>query len=907
LDQNQPIDLLPPTQYNSVFVNQDKPTTSQSTIVVTSNTGNRSKGKDFQNLLSKVNKNTASQSAPVSASNTSPTTTNKSIGKDIQKPRYAVEDIVQDEEGATSFDFLQLFKDQLNIEPTRRLPLENELSQELIDSTTPVPTLQEVEDENDSDFVIREQDNHPQSINSFASQFRKLPLQLTEVESADLQGELLFELKDKNNEEEKKQSSRLSNKFDFDLLDIVQDPNPVAIEVPSKNGKPYSIEQEETKLKDLIQEYLDPNPVCLEIPPTKEPTYPTDKELKQASRDLIFEYLDPDPICLEIPPDSDNPYKDSNYTEIEEKQISPSKEAPYPTDKELKQASRDLIFEYLDPDPICLEIPPDSDNPYKDSNYTEIEGKAQPQEQPQEQPQDQPAEYIGTDTSTSMSQPSRPPIATATAFLPRSAAPFVTSLRNPKNERSCFGHKETVFGLSFSPCGRYLATAGQESIVNVWDVEKNKLICTLRGHNIEYECLRVAWASENWGSNILPPKNGPNLILASAGANGIVKIWQPDMKKRINKSCLMTMDHGDPDFKCSSQYDEGKKQTKPLSEEEESKVPQVYALQFIEKWSGAGAHHHDDLSLLITSSDDCIHLWELVLKETSQKNACVEIGKDNQALNRPELRMEKRLVFRFADINMGYGGVFAQYISHQSDNIDPISLVSKRGKSGGTPALTAINEDEEGNNTSTPSKNVYGGPRNPDNLIFVFDASFCHGNSLLAVALSDGTCRLVNARGICVAILELPGSTSHLTAVAWDSKGERLTTCVGTGHLILWGIDMADEKAYDDIIPSCVAVLDGGHDPNRPLFGALYCGGNNEDLIMSWGVDGKLCLWDSHSRGEVHKPLDVLLTKKNYPFYGVEVKEYTNVPESPIARIAVVGGTDGGFIGVPVYLYDISN
>jgi len=76
---------------------------------------------------------------------------------------------------------------------------------------------------------------------------------------------------------------------------------------------------------------------------------------------------------------------------------------------------------------------------------------------------------------------------------------------------------------------------------------------------------------------------------------------------------------------------------------------------------------------------------------------------------------------------------------------------------------------------------------------------------------------------------------------------------------------------------------------------------------MSWGVDGKLCLWDSHSRGEVHKPLDVLLTKKNYPFYGVEVKEYTNVPESPIARIAVAGGTDGGFIGVPVYLYDISN
>lgn len=76
-----------------------------------------------------------------------------------------------------------------------------------------------------------------------------------------------------------------------------------------------------------------------------------------------------------------------------------------------------------------------------------------------------------------------------------SANPFILSmvLNKKKIERSCFGHKETIFGLALSPCGKYLATAGQDAKINIWNTKKNSLITALKGHDVEYECLRVVW------------------------------------------------------------------------------------------------------------------------------------------------------------------------------------------------------------------------------------------------------------------------------------------------------------------------------------------------------------------------------------------------------------------------------
>ena len=80
--------------------------------------------------------------------------------------------------------------------------------------------------------------------------------------------------------------------------------------------------------------------------------------------------------------------------------------------------------------------------------------------------------------------------------LPSAAdAQAATDTHPPKNERMCIGgHRETIFGISFSPDGKYLATASQDSTVCIWEVSSHRLVVTLtEGMDAKYECLRVTW------------------------------------------------------------------------------------------------------------------------------------------------------------------------------------------------------------------------------------------------------------------------------------------------------------------------------------------------------------------------------------------------------------------------------
>ncbi len=86
---------------------------------------------------------------------------------------------------------------------------------------------------------------------------------------------------------------------------------------------------------------------------------------------------------------------------------------------------------------------------------------------------------------------------------------------------------------------------------------------------------------------------------------------------------------------------------------------------------------------------------------------------------------------------------------------------------------------------------------------------------------------------------------------------------------------------------------------------------STQDLLLTWGVDGKVCLWDSYSTGKVHSPLCTLISQPNYPVYALDLSVGgTSVKDSAeqgrhILHMAIAGGADGGFCGVPVYLYDI--
>ena len=79
-----------------------------------------------------------------------------------------------------------------------------------------------------------------------------------------------------------------------------------------------------------------------------------------------------------------------------------------------------------------------------------------------------------------------------------------------------------------------------------------------------------------------------------------------------------------------------------------------------------------------------------------------------------------------------------------------------------------------------------------------------------------------------------------------------------------------------------------------------------KDLLLTWGIDGKVCLWDSFSVGEVFVPLCTLISHLNYPIYALDITgAKAQAGDTPKVHIALGGGAEGGFLGVPAYLYDV--
>jgi WD40 repeat protein len=456
--------------------------------------------------------------------------------------------------------------------------------------------------------------------------------------------------------------------------------------------------------------------------------------------------------------------------------------------------------------------------------------------------------------------------------------------------KTCIGHKETIYGVKFSHDSKFIVTASQDSIINVWETATNRLITSLKGHSTAYECLRVDWASPKWADEVLDREGRFQNIIASAGADGLVKIWTCKDVKGNEWKCEHNLDHAKLLGRGVAKVVEGEngEETK-----EEGDKPQVYALQFIDNWKvftkqlqQQHCDHHQQgpptslsqneewqNSFLMTSSDEFIHFWEVVGHPFDQQlqfeHQKIHLLQDN------EIKMKEVMSLHFGKLDdYGYG----------------VTACSVTGQGLKLPPPPKPNESDDQKAES------FGGERNPHNIVFVFDADYCPASGLLGVALSDGSLRLVNGRGICISVLNLPGNQSHLTSFCWDSTGNRLATCVATGHLITWSLDTESHQSGNhNTVATCTAIFEGGHQPGRPLFGSRFCG-DDEELLVSWGVDGKLCLWGSHSQGNIYAPIANLKEDPDYPVYALDISKN---------NVAIGGGSNGGFIGIPLYLANL--
>jgi len=80
------------------------------------------------------------------------------------------------------------------------------------------------------------------------------------------------------------------------------------------------------------------------------------------------------------------------------------------------------------------------------------------------------------------------------------------------------GHSDTVFGVSFSPDDKKLATCAADKFVKVFELPSGKFLKAFEGHT--HHVLGVGWKADG-------------KLLASAGADNVIKIWDFDMGEQL--------------------------------------------------------------------------------------------------------------------------------------------------------------------------------------------------------------------------------------------------------------------------------------------------------------------------------------------------------------------------------------
>ncbi|MEM1007839.1 MAG: hypothetical protein AAGJ35_02430, partial [Myxococcota bacterium] len=360
-----------------------------------------------------------------------------------------------------------------------------------------------------------------------------------------------------------------------------------------------------------------------------------------------------------------------------------------------------------------------------------------------------------------------------------------TFKKTPPNERMLLAHKEIIYGMQFDSTGQYLATASQDGTVKIWT--EGRVVASLP-HSKDAEVLRVAWASPTWASKDLDRLDKHYWMLASSGADAKLRVYAAPKDSIAEMTLLCELNHQD-DFDLRD----------PLPE-----PPQIYGLAFVDTWKGLTS---GDMPVIVTGSEDYVHVWEIENVQASK------------------MYLAEILSTKFSDLNQVGWGV----------RLCPVTSSGLADPNGSVAPVTL---------STNVTGHRFGGERNPDNTVFTFDISYHAEAGLLGVALSDGTLRILNGRGVCVSVLSLPGCQSHLTSLAWNTfassqNGQQpllqLASTVATGHIILWELHPVTFQ------PSCKGILEGrGHTLGRPLYGAQFI---SSELLLSWGSDGKVCLW----------------------------------------------------------------
>ena len=196
-------------------------------------------------------------------------------------------------------------------------------------------------------------------------------------------------------------------------------------------------------------------------------------------------------------------------------------------------------------------------------------------------------------------------------------------------------------------------------------------------------------------------------------------------------------------------------------------------------------------------------------------------------------------------------------------------------------------------------KGTTGGGRNPNDIVYVFGTDWSPEREEMAVALSDGTVRVVNLMGELKAVLTIPEENTRATNAKWTKGGRGLATTFSTGHVLTWEFEAGSEK------PRCKGVYVGqgicyGTEffPPRGIPSGIGCKEDEEVILLSYGQKGNVFAFNTLLP---HGDPIGWGSKED----GGELFDATTWWDGNDAMIAFGGRNDGGAIGVPIQLYRI--